>query len=188
MERTTNNFYPGLFGPDVEIFNHPDQGLKILSDGQVKPFSQAPFALIAILLEKMEAEPESKKILEQWHPGSSMKQVHQFAGCRFGGLDYEADIKDNQLQDGEFHPCPHRGGCSAEGILCKMPIINGTRLTLQVVKLMRLLSGTDTNEVIAEKMDLPLGTYHLLKKQLYATLGVQTKQEVALISRNLTIV
>ena len=51
METTTNNFHPGLLGPDVEIFNHPAQGLKILSDGQVKPFSQAPFSIIAILLE-----------------------------------------------------------------------------------------------------------------------------------------
>lgn len=188
METTTRKIYPGLLGPDIEIFNDENGSLKVLTDGQVKPFSQAPFALIAILMEQLEQEPEAKKILEQWHPDSSMKQVHQFAGCRFGGLDYEADIKDNQLQDGEFHPCPHRGSCTAEGILCKLPKINGSRLSLPMVNLMRMLSGTDTNEVIAEKMSLPLGSLHLLKKTLYEVLNVQTKQEVALISRDLTIV
>lgn len=189
METSSQKFHPGLLGPDVEIFNDADSGLKFLSNGQVKPFSQAPFALISILLEQLEREPEAKKILQDWHPDSPMKQIHQFAGCRFGGLDYEADIKDNQLQDGEYHPCPQRGGCSAEGILCKLPTINGNRLSMPMVNLMRLLSGTDTNEVIAEKMNLPLGSYHLLKKTLYALLGnVQTKQEVALISRDLTIV
>ncbi len=188
METTTQKFYPGLLGPDIEIFNDKEQ-LKILHNGQVKPFSAAPYSVIAILLEKLESEPETKAILQEWHPDSTMNQVHQFARCRFGGLDFEADIRDNQLQDGEYHPCPHRGSCSAEGILCRLPMVNGTRLTLQLVKLMRLLSGTDTNEVIAEKMQMPLGSYHLLKKQLYAILGgVQTKQEVALKSRDLTIV
>lgn len=188
METTKQKFYPGLLGPDVEIFNDGDE-VKFLSNGQVKPLSKAPFSLISILLEQLEKEPEAKKILEEWHPNSPMAQIHQFAGCRFGGLDYEADIKGNQLQDGEYHPCPHRGSCAAEGVLCKMPSINGNRLTLPMVQLMRHISGTDTNEVIAEKMNLPLGSYHLLKKQLYAILGnVQTKQEVALISRDLTIV
>lgn len=186
---TTQKFYPGLLGPDVEIFNDGENELKILSNGKVKPFSQAPYSIIKLLLEQLEQEPEAKKILEEWHPSSSMKQIEQFAACRFGGLDYEADIKDNTLQDGEFHPCPKRGSCEAEGILCKMPIINGSRLSFPMVKLMRLLSSNDTNEVIAEKMNMPLGSYHFLKKKLYAALGnVQTKQEVALISRDLTIV
>ncbi len=184
---TTQKIYPGLLGPDVEIFNDNEQ-LKILFNGQVKPFSSAPYSVIALLLEKIESEPDSKKILENWHPNSPTCQAQQFARCRFGGLDFEADIKDNQLQDGEYHPCPYRGSCSAEGVLCKLPTINGNRLTIQYIKLMRLLSGTDTNEVIAEKMELPLGSYHLLKKQLYAILGVQTKQEVALKSRDISVV
>jgi len=189
MENNQTRMHPGLLGPDFEMFKISNDEVKFITNGEVKPFSQAPFSIIALLLEQIEKEPQSKKILEEWHPGSPMKQVHQFAGCRFGGLDYQADIKDNQLQDGEFHPCPHRGSCTAEGILCKLPKVNGTRLTLQMVNLIRLLSGSDTNEVIAEKMNLPLGSYHLLKKQLYAALGgLQTKQEVALLGRDLTIV
>ncbi len=189
METKMQKTYPGLLGPEIEMFNDENFNLKILSDGKVKPFSEAPFSLIAILMEQLEAEPESKRILEEWHPDSSVKRVNKFGSCRFGGLDFQPDIKDNQLQDGEFHPCPKRGACIGEGILCKLPKINGSRLSLQMVNLMRLLSGTDTNEVIAYKMNLPLGSYHLLKKQLYTALGnVQTKQEVALISRDLTIV
>ncbi len=189
MEPTNQKFYPGLMCANVEIFKNKSGELKILSDGKVKPFSDAPFAIIAVLLEQLQLEPESKKILEEWHPGSDIAQVNQFASCRFGGLDFQADIKDYKLQDGEYHPCQHRGSCAAEGILCKMPKYNGTRLTIAMVKLMRLLSGNDTNEVIAEKLNLPLGSYHLLKKQVYAILGgVQTKQEVALISRDLAIV
>ena len=185
---STTRFIPGLLGPEVEIFIDTDNRLKFLSDGIVKPFSQAPFSLIAVLLELLETEPESKKILDKWHPKSQMAQVRQFARCRFGGLDFTPDVDNGQIQDGEYHSCPKRGACEAEGILCRMPTVNGQRLTLQMVQLMRLLCGNDTNEVIAEKINLPLGSYHLLKKNLYALLNVQTKQEVALISRDLMIV
>lgn len=179
--------YAGLLGPGIEIFNS-DDGLKIIQDGRIKPFSAAPYSVIARIIEQIKREPETQEILKKWHPDSEMKQVEQFASCRFGGLDFEADMKGSELQDGEYHPCTFRGKCAAEGILCKMPKINNTRLSLQMVKLMRLISGTDTNEVIAEKMEIPLGSYHLLKKKLYELLQVQTKQEVALISRDLTIV
>lgn len=183
----TPKIYAGLLGPGIEIFQS-DDGLKIIQDGRIKPFSAAPYSVIARLLEQIAKEPETFEILKKWHPDSEMKQVEQFASCRFGGLDFTPDIKNNKLQDGEYHPCPKRGTCEAEGILCKMPKINHTRLSLQMVKLMRLISGTDTNEVISEKMEIPLGSYHLLKKKLYELLNVQTKQEVALISRDLTIV
>lgn len=191
METTmthSNKFYPGMVNRAVEIFKE-DNDLKFIAEGRVTSFQNAPFAIISIIQEAIDETASAKQLLEKWHPNSPTKQSKQFAWCRFGGLDYSADILDGVLQDGEYHDCPRRGNCAGEGLLCKLPIYKGTRLTGQMVKLMKLLCTTDTNAVIAEKMKLPDGSYHLLKKNLYVALGgVQTKQEVALIARHLNIV
>ncbi len=184
---TNNNLYPGMGCNGIEIFNQ-EGDVKIIMNGRIKPFSEASFQVISILNEQVEKEPESKAILEEWHPNSPTKQIKQFAACRFGGLDFKADILNNQLQDGEYHPCPHRGVCPAAGILCKSPMYNGKRLTPMYVNLMIQLSSTATNLVIAESLSLCIGTFHLIKKNLYELLGVQTKQEVALIARDLNLV
>lgn len=186
--QTSNKFYPGMVNSAVEIFKKYDD-LKFIAEGRVMSYQNAPFAIISIIDEAINEVENAKQILEEWHPNSPMKQNKQFAWCRFGGLDYSADIIDGVLQDGEYHECPKRGKCVGEGLLCKLPIYKGTRLTVQMVQLMKLLCTTDTNTVIAEKMNLPDGSYHLLKKKLYAALGgIQTKQEVALIARHLNIV
>ena len=191
METTvqhSNKFYPGMLNTAVEFFKNADD-LNFVTEGRVTSYNNAPFHIISIIQEAIDEIKGAKQILEEWHPNSPTKQNKQFAWCRFGGLDYSADIIDGELQDGEYHECPRRGNCPGEGLLCKLPIYNGNRLTVPMVKLMKLLCTTDTNTVIAEKMKLPDGSYHLLKKKLYAALGgVQTKQEVALIARHLNIV
>jgi DNA-binding NarL/FixJ family response regulator len=63
-----------------------------------------------------------------------------------------------------------------------LPIINGQRITKEEIKLLQLSSTDMTNEVIAEEMNLCLGTFHKLKKHVYAWLGIQTKQEGVPIS------
>lgn len=187
METQQIRIFPGLTDRNIEIFND-GSGLKFFQNGKTKPFSEAPYELINLIIAQIKKEPEVEDLLQSWHPNDTDAQVEQFASCRFGGLDFTPDFAFSKLQDGEYHYCPLRGDCAAEGILCKMPVYNKHRLTLQMVRLMRLLSGTDTNEVIAEKMNMSLGTFHDLKKKLYEILNVQTKQEVALISHSLTIV
>ena len=41
----------------------------------------------------------------------------------------------------------------------------------------------ETNEVIAETLDVSLGLLHKLKKILYASLRIQTKQEGTLLAK-----
>jgi len=184
---TTNRVYPGLLCSGIEFFN--DHGeVKVLSGGKIKPFTDLPFAIIELLNEAIEEDKASKMALLDWHPNSKYQRLEQFVSCRFGGLDFSADILHNTLQEGEYHSCSKRGQCAAEGILCKLPVFNEERLSSLKIKLMILLASNYTNTVISEIMAIPEGSYHLLKKNLYAHLKVQTKQEAALIARDLNLV
>jgi len=189
METTikNNRVHPGLLCSGVEFFNDGGE-LKVLSAGRVKSFTELPFAIIELLNEAIENNPEVKMALLDWHPNSKFQRLEQFVSCRFGGLDFEADIAHNILQEGEYHSCTNRGKCEAEGVLCKLPVFNEKRLSKDKIQLMILLASNYTNTVIAELMTIPDGSFHLLKKKLYAHLNVQTKQEVALIARSLNLV
>jgi DNA-binding NarL/FixJ family response regulator len=71
--------------------------------------------------------------------------------------------------------------------LCQAPRYNNVEISFTEVKVLKALATTDTNENIAHKLNMPLGTFHLLKKKLYQKLGIQTKPEAALISRDLNL-
>lgn len=182
-----SNLLPGLTDDSVEFFTHQNQ-LKVIKSGQVLSFTDLPFATIQVLKEEINKSIETKVALHDFHPTSEMKRIEQFAICRFGGIDMQGDIVNGELQDGEFWACPNHGNCPHEGVLCKLPFINGSRLNKQDVQLMKLSATEKTNEVIAEELSLPLGSFHFAKKFLYKKLGIQTKQELAVLAMNHNII
>lgn len=185
--KNNNTPYPGMTCSGLEFFVH-DGELNVMHNRKVIDFTELPFAVIQQLREAIEQDKNVKMALMDIHPTSEVKRLEQFAKCRFGGLDFKPDILHNQMQEGEYWACPLRGRCEHEGVLCKMPTINGQRLTKPEVSLMRLISSEATNEVIAELLGYKMGTFHLEKKKLYSKLKVQTKQGVAIISQHLNLI
>ena len=185
--QTTNRLYPGLADSSIEFFVDGDN-TKVIQNSKVLSFDEVSFSVIQLLEEEIEKDPLAKIHLLDMHPTSKIQRTAQFAKCRFGGLDYHADIKDGKLQEGEYWECPKRGNCQSEGILCKLPSYNGKRLEPQEVKLLQLTATNKTNDVIAEELNLPLGSFHKAKKFLYVKLGIQTKQEGVMISFFLNLI
>ena len=180
--------YPGMTADrSLEIFAYQGE-LKAMKDGKVNSFTDLSFSDIALLKEEIDANIDVKLALHDMHPDSEVKRIAQFAFCRFSGLDFQADIIDGKLQDGEYVDCPKRGTCPHEGVLCKLPMINNERLTKADVLLMQLSSTEMTNDVIAETMNMPFGTFHLSKKTLYRKIGAQTKQRCAVVANFLGLI
>lgn len=179
--------YPGMLCNATEFFNDGDQ-IKIIQSGRILPFCEISSATMQILDEAIQADKQVNLELHDMHPTSKMKRLEQFARCRFGGLDFEGDIENGILQDGEYWPCPNHGNCKSEGILCKLPIYNKQRLTKEDVLLLQLTATNKTNEVIGEEMNKPMGSFHKAKKSLYQKLSIQTKQEGAMVSFLLNLI
>ena len=180
--------YPGLLCNSIEFFNGHTGKLKVMSAGKVKEFKDAPYCHHLILEEAVNQEPETKELLEGWYPKSKLKQLIQFGSCRLGGLDFQPDVSDLKLQQGEYSECEAREFCPGAGILCHAPRYKNVEISFLEVKVLKALVTTDTNENIAYKLNMPLGSFHLLKKKLYQKLGIQTKPEAALISRDLNLI
>lgn len=179
--------YPGLLCASVEVFLHENQ-LKAFVQGQTYDFQNLPYAYHTIFSEALSKEPETQSILKEWHPDSKVKQLEQFVKCRFGGLDYTPDIKNMELQDGEYWECPLRGMCKGEGIVCRSVMYNDQILNNKHIKLLKMLATNMTNQSLYEAMGMHEGTFNKFKKELYAILGIQTKQEAACISKDLNLI
>lgn len=180
-------FYPGMVCSATEFFISENE-VKIIQNSKILPFCEISFATQQILSEAINEDLDAKLALHDMHPTSSIKRLEQFAKCRFGGLDFQGDIKDGQLQDGEYWPCPNHGNCPHEGTLCKLPVYNEQRLTMQDVQLLQLTATNKTNEAIGDAMKMPMGTLHKAKKILWMNLGIQTKQEGVMISFFLNLI
>ena len=187
MTTTQSRLYPGMVNTDVEFFKTED-GLKLMSSGKILKFKELPVYLFKILKDKLHSEPKALKILQKWYPNDEMLQLEKFTECRFGGLDFTPDIKDNVLQEGEYHDCPIRHKCKGDGIICQSLRYNGHVLSQQDIKLLRLIATSHINEVIAEMLGISLGMFHKVKKALYSKLNVQTKQEATLIAVDLNLI
>lgn len=186
-QSNTVTMYPGMVCSATEFFIENGE-TKIIQNAKVLPFCEISFGTQQILQEAINEDLNIKLALHDMHPNSNMKRLEQFAKCRFGGLDFQGDIKDGELQDGEYWSCPKRGTCPHEGILCKLPTYNNQRLTSQDVQLLQLTATNKTNEAIGEEMNLPMGSFHKAKKFLYVKLGIQTKQEGVFISLFLNLI
>lgn len=187
LVRTSNRVYPGMVDSSIEFFL-TDDNLHVIQNNKVLPFCELSLDTIKLLQNEINKDANVKLALQEMCPSSSMQRLEQFVRCRFGGLDFEADIQKGKLQDGEFWECPNRGNCPHEGTLCKLPSYNNMRLTKKDVELIQLTSTDKINEVIAEEMHLPMGSFHKAKKQLYERLCVQTKQELVRIGVYLNLI
>lgn len=183
----TNRIYPGMMDSSIEFFMMNDS-LQVIQNNKILPFCEISLDTIDLLQKEIDKDIDVKLALFEMFPTLPMQRVEQFARCRFGGLDFQGDIKEGVLQDGEFWECPKRGTCPHEGILCKLPTYNSQRLTKQEVELIQLTSTDKINEVIADEMHLPMGSFHKAKKFLYDRLGVQTKQEVTRVGLLLNLI
>lgn len=183
----SNRMFPGMMDSATEFFVSQGE-VKIIQNSKVLPFCEISSATMQILDEAINNDKAAKLELFDMHPNSKMKRIEQFAKCRFGGLDFQGDLRDGVLQDGEYWECPNHGNCKSEGILCKLPTYNEQRLDKQEVKLLQLMSSNMTNEVIADELAMPLGSFHKLKKNVYDKLGIQTKQEGTMVSFFLNLI
>jgi hypothetical protein len=183
----TNRMFPGMGDSSIEFFIS-DKETKFIQHGKVLPFSQISFDVLKILDAAIRENKIVNLELHDMHPTSNLKRVEQFARCRFGGLDFVGDIKDGQLQEGEYWGCPLHGNCKSEGILCKLPSYNNEQLSSQDISLMQLLSTSKTIETIIYEMNIKAGSFHKAHRILYNKLGVQTRQEVTKIAYLLNLI
>ena len=164
--------YPGMLCTSKEYFA-TGPNVMLIHNGKVQNFDDVPEH--PELAKIISDEKDLKAILQEWHGTDERMQQKTLAKCRFGALNFFADINEDEITH-DYGQCELRGVCKGENIICKPAEINGEMVTQQEIEILKELSGDDTNIAIAKKLGLPLGTLNVKKTNLYQKLGLYTKQ------------
>ena len=166
----------------IEFYTTPD------GDVMIKKLNEPVRALVEqdrefvqkFLTIIRERYPEAFSKLSEIYTKNSMnvsffeyKIAHRFIRCNFGTYDqFSYDIDAKGQFSFEEVPCPLRGECTCEGIICKQRL--DTKLTPRELEVLGLISdGYQTNE-IAEMLFLAPTTVNKHRENIKAKLNLTT--------------
>lgn len=178
----TPKIYPGMLDARIEYFAEGPQVYKI-KKGAVKKFEDVKeHRELQFIIEN---ETGLQDILSKMCNNDQREMQQKLASCRFGALNFEADFDHLGNASHDFVDCHLRGNCIGEHIVCKPLVLKGEEITEKQLEILRGCASNLTNEVLAEIVDMPLGSFNVLKQKTYKQLHIQTKQEgVLLLTQN----
>lgn len=169
---------------NLEFYIYEDELWCLFPDGRNEQVTEHSTELIKSILEEIrEFHPEAYSDLMKWFRKSSHNvpyfqflMVKQFCKCNFGNLDSTTkDIDRKGYFNFEHVPCPLRGNCPHENIVCN-PKFN-SRISDAEMRVMKMIYEGCSNEEVADKLYLSPHTVKNHIKSVYMKLGIHEKSE-----------
>lgn len=132
-------------------------------------------AFLELLKKRIYAQfPEAAKRLDENYNDDYAK-VLRFCKCNFAIKDHIPDMSYDKFNI-EFVPCPLRGECEDENVICNPKLRTG--ITVRETEIVRLIAEGKTLEQIAEQLFISPKTVTTHKKNIYSKLNVHTAAEI----------
>ncbi len=176
----TPKIYPGMLDTRIEYFSQAGNVWKMCG-GKVKAFSDTNHPELEKIIKD---DPVLADVLSEMCWGDHFLMLQTLAECRFGGLNFIADFEDNGKYNHDFIDCPLRGRCRGENIVCQPLTINGVETTIRELEILRRCASDDKNTAIADSLNMPEGTFNVVKNETYKKLRIPTKQHLAITLTN----
>lgn len=168
---------------NIEFFTHGEDVMVRTADGSVQTLSPADYELVDALCEYLSTfYSKAYSALCEEYKQSALNQsyfryriVRRFVRCNFGGLDDVSDISASMRCNFEYVPCPLRGECRFDRIVCH-PEFNH-QLSPAELQVLRLVYDGLTEEAIGERLRLSPHTIHSHVRNAYARLNIHSKAE-----------
>jgi DNA-binding CsgD family transcriptional regulator len=176
----THNLPAGLLNKDVEFFACAN-GLDayILKSGIVVHYEDFDDATLQLFRDFLAKHPKKNKALIAMGINKPLEQIKQLIICLYGGFDHNPDVKNGELQEPEYWPCPKRGNCKQEGILCEgLKTDTGEKLTSRQVQIIKLLAAGHQDKEIAGQLNLAISTIPAHKRIIYRKTGFDRKYQL----------
>lgn len=174
----------------LELFFHEEEEkMKAIIQGKVVDFSELESEDIQFLIEILETEMSTAVTLREMCGPDVQTMLEKLARCRFGGLNFQPDyLPLSQTSFADAVDCPRRSSCPGCGIVCKNIVHNGEELNHTDIRAIQLMASDYKNEVVAEKLNMPLGSFHVYRTNLYKRSGVKSKPELASVGVQLGLI
>jgi DNA-binding CsgD family transcriptional regulator len=168
---------------NIEFYIFENETRYRLPDGTDERLTEGSHEVIKHMLDKIEnlypkAYAALNKEYKKLNAIPFLKRyniVNRFCRCNFGSIDNIRDIDSKGRFVFEHVPCPLRGECSMEGIVCN-PEFN-SQISKSEMRVLELLYRGFEKEEIAEKLFLSVHTVNNHIHNAYVRLGFHEKAE-----------
>lgn len=167
----------------MEFFTFEDEVWYKASNGQSGRLTEHSTDIIESLLCKIEAfYPKAYSALSQEYARCKpniwyfrYRIVIRFLKCNFGNIDNIQDIDKSGTFNFECVPCPLRGECRYENIICHPQFDH--RISAAEMRVLRLLYNGSKQSDIADTLYLSEHTVHNHIRNAFVRLGIHSKSE-----------
>lgn len=168
---------------NTEFFTYGNEVMVRTADGSVRTLTPTDYDLISAMCDYLTTfYPKAYAALCEQYKQSALNQpyfryriVSRFVRCNFGGLDDIPDISPSMHCNFEYVPCPLRGECPLDQIVCH-PEFNH-QLSAAELQVLRLVYEGLTEDVIGDRLCLSPHTIHTHVRNAYARLDIHSKAE-----------
>ena len=167
---------------DTEFFSYEGE-VWIRQDGILFRLTESNTDVIDYMIELVSTfYPKAYTALCNTYKGCAMNKwyyrfriVSRFIRCNFAQLDNIPDISDNSRCSFEFVPCPLRGECKLECVVCRPEFDH--KLSAAELPVMHLWFDGKSPDEIAEQLCLSPHTIHNHIRHAYERTGVHSRGE-----------
>lgn len=165
-----------------EFFNYENE-VWYRIDGSTERLTEYSTDIISLMLDKIEQfYPKAYHALAKEYsrckpnlPFFRYRVVNRFCKCNFGNIDNIPDIDDYGRLHFECVPCPLRGECKYERIICRPEFEH--QITSAEMRVLRLLYAGKRREDIADDLYLSIHTVNNHIRNAFTRLGIHEKSE-----------
>lgn len=175
---------------EVEFFAYEHEVWYRLPDGTTNKLRESDSGLtsaICVLLE--EFYPKAFNSLCNEYKNCKLNISYfrfriatRFVKCNFASLDNVPDMTNGLFSTFEYVPCPLRGECRHECIICR-PEFNH-KLSSAEMRVMSLWFSGSSEDIIASRLCLSPQTIHNHIRNSYIKLGVHSRAEFVKFADN----
>lgn len=167
----------------VEFYNYLGEVWLRDENGNSRKLEEKETGIIATLLDKVQQfYPKAYSALAKEYSRCEQNQSYyrykmacRFCRCNFGNIDSVPDINNSGKLNLEEVPCPLRGECIHEGVICK-PSFN-SQISPAEKRVLELVYRGATREEIAQRLYLSLHTVNNHIRNAFVRLGIHEKAE-----------
>ena len=172
----------------VEFFSYEHEIWYRLSDGSTHQLCESDYGMISVIHQLIEEfYPSAFKALCHEYRAclqnvlySRFRIVARFIRCNFSALDNVPDMINGMFSTFEYVPCPLRGECRYERVICH-PEFNH-KLSDAEKRVMALWYSGSSEDTIASHLCISRHTVHNHVRNSYLKLGVHSRAEFVRIA------
>ena len=149
----------------------------LLNGGVVTPGTFTP-QLVSIVTAHMALHPKKVLGIREMGITDPVEMMNQYLVCNYGGFDCTPDIIDGVMQSPEFWPCPKRGTCKQEGVVCDgLRANNGEYLTNTEIRIIKRIALGDLDKEIAHSFGIAESTVATHTRNIRRKTGLRRKAD-----------